>query len=353
MSRVDNTRRLIHQGQTDRITSIPLSIPKYNEYLYGLRQKSMITLLAESSVGKTSFARDKYINEPYEYFRSINDPTKLDIEFIDFCLEIDAETNIGSDYSRRIYLDHGRVIPTSKMFGWQTGNRLTTEESEVIETYTEYMEAMEKKITVVEGEIGPSVYHDVLFEAAKRNGKFIKEGSNIGNSYGYIPNNPNKFVIVLFDTINLVELEEKYNTTKSAIDRISRLSVLFRNTCKFTFIILQQISAEMSSTDRARFGINTPQMRDAEDSRRTTKDSNIVLALYDPIPHMKEEQTIFKGYDISILKSWFKSLHILKHREGVKHKYIPLKSHGAIPYFEQLPPPELMNEQEYIKATRH
>lgn len=351
MSVHDRTKALIKFGQTDGIKAIPTNLPKYNEYLYGIRQGTMITLMAESSVGKTSFARDKYVDAPFEYYKSVNDPNKFDIEIIDFSLEISAEANRASSLSRKIYLDYGRVVPMARIFGWS--GKFDQDIQTIIDSYDDYFAEMESKMVIIDGEISPDFFHDVLFDVAKRNGKFAKEGKTIGESSGYVANNPNKYFIVIFDTINLVETTKEFNTIKAAIDRISRISVLFRNVCRFTMIELQQISAELSSTDRSRFGKTVPIMRDAEDSRRPTKDSNIVLALYDPIPHLKEENPIFMGYDISILKSWFKSLHILKHREGVRNKVIPLKSHGAIPYFEQLPEAILMTQRDYELATKH
>jgi len=353
MSVHSRTKDLIKFGQTDGIKAIPINgIPRYNEYLYGLRRKTMITLMAESSVGKTSFARDKYIDGSYEYYKSINNPDKFDVTLVDFSLEISAEANRASSISRKMYLEYQKIVPMAKIFGWD-GTKLDADTKKIIDSYDDYYDEMEKKMWIVDGEVSPQLYHDVLFEVAKAHGKFTKEGKGIGDSYGYVSNNPNMHVIVLFDTINLGETNKEYQTIKSAIDRISRLGVLFRNICGFIIINLQQISAEMSSTDRSRFGKTVPIMRDAEDSRRTTKDSDIVLALYDPMAYLKEDNTIFMGYDISILKSWFKSLHILKHRQGVRSKVIPLKSHGAIPFFEQLPDAALMNEQEYQKATRH
>ena len=66
-------------------------------------------------------------------------------------------------------------------------------------------------------------------------------------------------------------------------------------------------------------------MRDFEDSKRTVKDANVVWGLYDPQRHMKEGSDLFKGYDITMLKSWFKSIHLLKNRNGETNKFVPLK----------------------------
>lgn len=351
MGVIERTLQLSKSGNSGNITSIPTNLPKYNEYLYGVRQGVLVNLIAETKVGKTSLGRHLYIHTPYEYFLQINNPSKFDLEVIDFSMEVAAEMNMASALTRKIYLDYGTVLDQAKIFGWGD-NKLTTEQTTLVASYEDYFKEFQKKLVIVDGEVSTTLYHDVLMEVAKRNGKFEREGRWISDCGVYTPTNPNKCIIVLVDTVNLAEIEAGHTTVKSAIDKISRMSVLFRNKCRFFICILQQISAEIASTDRARYGIMSPTLRDGEDSRRPTKDANIVLGLFEPLRHLREGQTTFKGYDMERLQQWLKTLHILAHREGVMNKYIPLKSHGAVPYFEQLKPAREMTEQDYENATK-
>lgn len=352
MSITQKTLDLSAQGHNGAITCIPTGIPKYDEYLYGIRQGTLINFLAETSVGKTSFSRDVYFHRAYEYFKQINNPELIDIELVDYSLEISPEINTAGAIIRKAFVDYQQVISLAQFFKWGD-NRLSEDQARLVNSYKEYFEEFENKLKVYDGEVSPTYFHDTMMEVAKRNGTFEREGRWISECGKYTPHNPKKFVIVLFDTVNIAETDSGHTTAKSSIDRISRLSVLFRNRCNFTIILLQQISAEIASTDRARFGITTPILRDAEDSRRPGKDANIVLALYDPLRHLKDDQTTFKGYNMDILRNWIKTLHILKHREGVINKFIPLKSHGVIPYYEQLPEANQMTEQDYVLSTRH
>jgi hypothetical protein len=352
MGVIQRTLQLSNTGNNGGITALKTNIPKYNEYLYGVRQGTYVNLLAETAVGKTGLGRHLYIHTPYEEFLRINDPEKLDVFFIDCSLEIAAEANMAAAISRKAYIDYGKVIPPSAIFGWGE-NKLTEEQQTIVNSYEEYFDTFQKKCVIVDGEIGPNLFHDILFEAAKRCGRFEREGNNINNCGTWTPNNPNMYIICLLDTVNLAETDERYATVKQAMDRMSRIAVLFRNKCNFFFCFLQQISAEIASTDRSRYGITSPILRDAEDSRRPGKDANIVLGLYEPIRHMKEDQTIFKGYDMTLLQSWLRTLHILKHREGVMNKYIPLKAYGAVSYFEQLPYAKDMTSTDYVNATKY
>jgi hypothetical protein len=94
-------------------------------------------------------------------------------------------------------------------------------------------------------------------------------------------------------------------------------------------------------------------MRDYEDSKRTTKDANIVLGLYEPQRHMKEGINLFKGYDITILRSWIRTLHILKNRNSDSNRFVPLRFLGAVGSFEQLPEPKDMTEELYTQLTKY
>lgn len=354
MSLIGRTLALSNSGHSDIPNWVPTNLPLYNEYLYGVRQAVYVNMIAETAVGKTGLGRHLYVHTPYEHYRSVNDPTKFDVEIADFSLEIAAENNMAAAISRKAFMEYGKIIPTANIFGWG-GRKLDQEQAALVHSadYTSYFEDFERKCTIIDGEVSPTLYHDVLFEMAKRNGTFEREGRWVSECGNWTPNNPNKLLIAIFDTINIAEVEPGHDTVKSSIDRISRISVLFRNKCRFFICILQQISAEIASTDRSRYGITSPILRDAEDSRRPTKDANIVLGLYEPIRHMKEGQTTFKGYDMEQLQSWLRTLHILKHREGVMNKYIPIKAYGAVNYFDQLPYAKDMTAEDYLEATRY
>ena len=89
------------------------------------------------------------------------------------------------------------------------------------------------------------------------------------------------------------------------------------------------------------------------DSTGPTKDCTVAMGLYLPMRYMRDDQTMWRGYDVSQLRSWLVSLHIMKNRYGQANKYIPCKFDGALGTFSQLPDSKDMNEQEYLLATRH
>lgn len=355
MGRLFNkAKQIVDIGRSDSILSIPTELPKLDNYIYGTRQGCYYLYGAESGVGKTTFVRETHMHKVYEECVRVNDPTKLDVLFIDFSLEITAELNVLSAITRKAYTEYNKVLPVEKLAGWKKRDTgvLTEEDYKIFCSYEDFTNDFEKKLVVVDEETTPTLFHDVLMEAAKRNGTFSKEGRWISDCGTYTPKNKQLYVIVIVDTVNLADMDPQHDTVKSAIDRISRIGVWFRNKCNFTPIIIQQFNADISSTDRSRFGITTPQLRDFEDSKRTTKDANVVLGLYDPLRHLKEDNTIFKGYDIARLKSWFRSAHILKNRNGEVNKFVPMKFSGPVGIFEQLGVARDMSDADYELATK-
>ncbi len=346
-----STMEQIEAGRSGKIQAVPTSLPKYNQFAYGTRQKCYYLYGGETGTGKTRLAREQHIYEFYDYYKQVNDARKLDVNFLDFSLEMSAQENMACAISRRLYLDRGIVCSPENILSIH--GKLSDEIYEAIKEYRPYFEDFEKKLTVIEEDITPNKFHDILMAYALKVGKFRVQGKYISECQDYVPNNPNMYHIILFDTVNLAELDSGHENIKSSIDRISRIAVWFRNKCGFTFVIVQQFNSEISATDRARYGIRTPLLRDFEDSKRTTKDANVVFGLFDATRHMKEEEKLFMGYDISIMKSWFRSLHLLKHRGGQSNKVIPLQYKGAVGIFQQLPEVKDMDERQYTLHTRY
>ena len=347
------TLGMVEDGMSSRILAIPTRIPKYDEFVYGTRQGTYYLYGAESGVGKTTFAREKHMYIPYEFYKQVNDPTKLDVHFVDFSLEITAEVNMAAAASRKIYLEHQRILPVAKMMGWdKSGGTISEANLQILHSYRDYFTEFETKLTSVDEDITAVKFHDILMEVCKSHGSFSREGRWVWECGLYTPNNPALFLIAFIDTINLTDTDPENKTIKSTIDKVSRMVVWFRNKCNLTAIVIQQFNADISATDRSRFGVSTPLLRDFEDSKRTTKDANVVFGLYDPSRHLKDGKDTFKGYDITILKSWFRSLHLLKHRNGQTNKFIPLKFNGLAGVFDQLPDALAMTPEEYVIATR-
>lgn len=346
---LDRTLARIQRGRDKgRVNSVKTGIPMYDDLIDGTTQGTMYLYGAETSVGKTTFVRDKHIYTPYEYYKVVNDPSKFDVLFVDFSLEMSPEINMAAAMSRKLFLQEGIVLPVKRIL-----KNLSDEHMDIImKKIAPYFDDFQKKMMVIDEDLNPDKYHEILMEVAKMTGTFAKEGRWISECDGWVAKNPNQFVILVVDTVNLAE--DDHDSIKRVIDRISRISVWFRNKCGFIPIIIQQFNADISGVERVhKFGLKTPMLRDFEDSKRPVKDADIVVGLYDPIRHMKQDEVLFHGYDIAFLRNWFRSLHLMKNRFGENNRYVPLKFDGAVGVFEQMPSVEDMTIEKYQWATEH
>ncbi len=89
-------------------------------------------------------------------------------------------------------------------------------------------------------------------------------------------------------------------------------------------------------------------MSDFKDTGNTQQDANVVLALFSPRRYEIEK---FRGYDITKLKDRFRSISLLKNRDGDSDKTIGLQFVGEVGYFQEVPKaddfarmPELYNQ---------
>jgi len=347
----NSTFDLINAGRSSTTPKLKFNIPKLDEVLFGIKQRHTYLLGGDTGTGKTSFTRSVFIDNVYEQFLAVNDTDLLDVLFVDCSLEVPKEMNYASTITRLAYKDYQKVIPPNKMFSWSTP--LSEDDNTIVTSYREYINGMSRKMIVVDNEINPTQFHDILMEVALRNGSFSREGRFIDDCGDYTPNNPNLHVIVTFDTLNLAALDSGHTTVKSSIDRISRIGLRFRNKCNFIFVPIQQFNSDLATTDRARFGIQGPILKDFMDSTGPTKDAMVILGLYSPMRYLRDDQTIWRGYDVAQLKSWLVSVHIMKNRYGQAQKYAALKFDGALGMFTQLKDASLMTPQDYDLATRH
>lgn len=344
----------VQRGMLGLNKGIPTSFTRMDEYTTGIQQGDYILIAGETGAGKTKLARDQFVYVPYEYYlkeKTKNPNTKLDVNFIDFSLEMSLEDNMADFICKKIYEDTKVKITRNNLYS-KGNHKLTPFQYQLYTSkkYQDYINEFEKHIDIHDEDITPTTYHNTLLDYAKKHGRFRNNSEKIISRMGaYTPNNPNLYTIILLDTINLAEVEDR-QTIKQSIDRISRISVWFRKVCKFTPIVIQQFGAELSSTERGKYGIKTPIIRDLEDSRRPGKDCSIAFGLFDPVKH---DMKTIKGYDVQQLKSFIRTLHLMKNRNGGDYVTVGLQFKGAVGRFCELPPANKMTKQEYRYYTQY
>lgn len=92
-----------------------------------------------------------------------------------------------------------------------------------------------------------------------------------------------------------------------------------------------------------------PQLSDFKESGNTQEDANVVLALFSP---QRYEIPRFRDYDIVKMRNRFRSLSILKNRDGEADKVLGMEFIGEVGTFNELPKGLEMTETDYNRIQQ-
>lgn len=327
---------------------------KINRHIYNIQRKCYYLIGGLSNSGKTTLIDSTLLKAiGNAYSQGIN------IDIFYYSYEIDAETKFAQWLSSYIYSKHSIEISPERIAGLGD-NILEPHEKELVEMEIPYMEAIFDKINFRFDPTNPTGIYKELFDFYEKNGTWIREEYKsiekdaFDNERevkktriaSYVPNDPERYVIVVIDHIALCKLESKH-TLKDNIDKMSQYCVWLRNICSTTFLILQQFNQGLHSIDRKKYSGEDliPQQNDFKDSGNPFQDSDVALGIMNPHAMNSNSNKLF-GYDISksgIHKN-MRIINIIKNRRGVAQKVFGYYFNAKTATFKSLPlPSEIKN----------
>ncbi len=266
----------------------------------------MITKLS----GKTTFADYTSFLIPYFHCRANNIP--LDIIYYSFELgKKDKQAKITSFLLEQLY----KIRISADIILGRNERLLTPNEYEKVKEVVKLVDEMFSKIYFIDENINP----DGIF---KQMMDYIRSIGTIENKV-FIPNNPDRWTIIIIDHIGLVDTSKKHPTLKEAMDTLSKYLVYFRNKFNFTSIVIQQFNTELTSTHRKNQSEASiaPQRLDFADSKYTYRDADIVLGLVNPNLYGLSTAS---GYTVSKCEDLLIELYLMKNRYGRANIKIPM-----------------------------
>lgn len=347
LERLQENKRLADSGE---LNCIPFGFKRLEQHLPGIQRNRYYIVTANSGVGKTQITDSMFLYSPYNFL--LGDKTGISLKIFYYSLEMDKESKITAGIGKYIYEKYGIVTDVNQLLSIGK-NRLTDDLLTVVHDVGYYFERLEDILTIHDDQINPYGIYKELDEYAKANGKIVTKTINfIDNQTGevketkevfdhYVPNNPKEYVIVITD--HLAELSsEKGMDIKGTIEKHSDNMRLLRNRYGYTLVDVQQQSASQESKD----GKLEPSLDGLGESKLTQRKANIVLGLFAPARHDLHN---YNGYNILRLKDNFRSLRILKNRNGISNVVTGLYFNGAVNSFRELPKGVEMTEQIYQK----
>jgi len=327
----------IRRGREGLNTGLSMGFERLVDHIPGIQQGTYYLIGGETGSGKTAFTDSCFLYNPYDWMKA-NSKDGIDLKIFYWSLEIDKTIKVTKAICRKLYLDYG--ILTDINFVLSRGkNRISKEVYEAVKFTKDYFYQLEDCLTIIDAAENPTGIYKFMNNYANENGdiiyKKIRSGEDTINVFDkYIPYNPDRYVLIIIDHIALMKRERGFNQ-KDNIDKMSEYLIPLRNNFNFIPVVVQQLGRGLSQTDRFKLDRVEPQLSDFKDSGNTQQDANVVLSLFSP---RKYEIENFRGYDIIKLKDRFRSLSILKNRDGAADIRIGLQFVGEVGHFQEIPP---------------
>ncbi|MBU0846987.1 hypothetical protein KKH23_07320 [Patescibacteria group bacterium] len=362
MTLFDSALRKINDGRKGLNVGLPLTFRRLAEYIPNIQKETYYLCGGFTKTGKTALVDDIFLYSVYDLVKRNPEYEKYDIDIDYFSFEIDKHTKIVKGIVRYLYYKYNIVTDINYVLS-RGKNRISEDiYSKVVEA-KEYFDKLEDILHIYDEPINPTGINKYLYRKAAHAGTVKTRNITIkdretGNDKvisvfdQYIPNNPNRYHIVIIDHIGLMTTERGF-TLKQNLDKMSQYFVTLRNNFGIIPVVVQQLSAETEDENRIHSKTLQPRLRDFSDSKYLSRDANVVMALFSPYPFRIPK---WNNYDITIFGNYYRNLEVLANRDGEPNINIGLFFEGAIGTFFELPKAndekELNKVYNYIKNRK-
>jgi hypothetical protein len=296
-------------------------------------------------VGKSSFVLNTYIMNAYEQCKKRD--FKTDLKILYYSLEVERNEVISKMVSWKLY-DEDMTLCSPNTILSKGRHTIPPKIEGRVEGLDDYFTDFFKRVKIIDRPLRPTDIKEDIIEFAKKRGTFYNDNGR----QCYKPNNDNEHVIVIFDTLGNLKLENVSGqvSTKSTIDYHSGLCRdLYRNILNYSVVDVTHSNRSHTSVDRMRYSEVFPQKSDIKDSSKPSDNANVVIALFNPLDYANKNNDMFNfmGYKLGEMDSRYRAAGILKNRNGitnVRKGLIYLYECGG---FRELKPSRDMTDKDY------
>ena len=208
---------------------------------------------------------------------------------------------------------------------------------------------LEKKgfIIFLEQKENPTGVRNYLIDYAKKHGevlytKFVgKDGKAHQKIAGYVPLDPDKFVIVITDHLRKLSTESGF-TLKQTVDKFSEYAVELKNMFKFSFVHIIHLNRSMSDIGRMKQQDDMlyPNSDDVKETGNLAEDCDYMITLFNPNDDRynlsKHFGKMIKDRDNNLLYPNMRSIHLVENRHGPYPQHYRVNMDGKTKKFEQI-----------------
>lgn len=332
------------------INCIPLGLPRFEEELPGIEQKSYIQITANTKVGKTQITDFLLMYNAVLFAK--NNPDKIRLKIFYFTLEMSKEQKELQIMSHLLWrLSKGKIrVSPKELRSVSASNPIEQEIIDILESdeYIAYFKFFEESVEFIDSIRNPFGIYKFMREYAKANGvQHTKMIEKIDKATGelsetevddyYEAYDPDEYVIIIVDHMALLTTENGKNIRDAMIKLSSDYFVNLRN--KFRYIPVAVVQQAMAQESNENFKMNKlkPTLDGYGDAKVIARDADIILGLFSPYRHSLKE---YEGYNIEYFKDNIRFMELVAGREGGGGSVCPLYFDGAVNYFKELPLPK-------------
>lgn len=342
----ERKRRIVEGG----VNCIPSPFPNFRNDYPGVEQGKYYLVSGAAKSAKTQIASSLFVYSPLLY--AYEHPEQVRLKIFYFPLEETDEKITARFCSHLLHKLSNYKIRVSPMVLNST-NENNTAPNEVLDLLDtiEYQSILNFYLEHVEfvNQRNPTGCWKRVLQYAQEHGKIVTKEAIIGGEKKklfdyYEPNDPNEYVIILWDHAGLTELERGWNL-KQCIDKLSEYFIDFRDKFHYTPVLIQQQNIDTISLDAFKQKKIMPTLAGLADTKNTGKDASVMLGITNPHAFEIDE---YRGYNTKRLGGYGRFLEIVLNREGESNGYLPLYFDGAVNFFRPLPKPNNLTELSQV-----
>ena len=332
-----------------------MGMERLEMYLPGIEQSTYYLLAAASGVGKSKLARYLFIHNPIVFLEN-NPDSGIELDILYFSLEESKEKIILAEISKYLYSKYNLVISIKQLASVGRYNVISSEDLAKVRLAEAHVRKFLDRVTIYDNvRNATGIYKTVRNFAMTVGTYYDKDGKpltpeevmqvtgGIGETYkkvaGYKLHNPKHYVIVMTDHLGLLQPESGETLWQTMGKMSSNYNLHFRDKFGFIPVVVQQLAADKERVDSNFQGKTIedklePTLDSLGDNKTIARDVNVALGLFDPARYKIDNHN---GYDITRLKDRYRSMNIMKSRDGIANKKLPLFFNGAVDFFKEMP----------------
>ena len=349
----DDLYKTIDDGREGLNKGLDSGLEKLDSLTYGIIRENITLIGASSGSGKSSIT--SYIAVYNAYNDYLKSGKTIDIYWLIFSFEMSKIALFLRLLSMHLWDEYGLIAPHDTLLSLK--DRMSDDIYEKVIASREWLDGLAERCKIVDKPVTARRMYGICKTFAEDHGEFVSVNKGTFNgeeweAFDYVPKNRQQYLIVLVDHVKLFDTQPGH-TPKQEIDEACKYLIFFRDKCKFSAYIVQQLNrGHMDMARRVEGGgvYQDIQLSDFSDTGDTVNAANTVLGIFNPA---REKCSKWKDYIIDPrrggLGSRARSITLLKNRDGNADKSIGLAFYGECHIWKELPrPDEITNYEQFL-----